>query len=218
MSTKAKEHIVLLDRSIDEEEYYIPNKIQALANEINEKILSGQLTINGKPGDVVRVMGLDNEGYSGNDGIYMFDGTILIPLDYTIDENGHVPEEFYWPEYPVDHWVNVIQHGNLIPIRFNEAYDFTDDLVEAAHVRDPYDVIVEVPVIETEEFLIVYPSQEDLDADEIAEKMMHARHVEVILPQVKDIPYINVGWHAEREDFLTDKTILVIIPDNMYNE
>ena len=220
----SKEHIITLGRPIDYEEYCNTVSIRALVDEANRKLASGEIVIpNSNPGDVVRVGGLpDEEGWYRNNGLYMLDNNTLIPLDYHIDEYGHVPIQFYWPKFPNDYWFNVISHNRLIPVRFYEAYNFTAEDVETFKVKvhhesGRFSKFIDISAIETPDFLIVYPSREKITEDEVANKIMTARHVEVVPGDIGEIPYItNNMWYVSYEDFKTNKTIFVIVPDEIY--
>ena len=62
-------------------------------------------------GDVVALEWI--AGYR-NDGKVMWDGENLVHLNVDIDDYGSVPEQFTFPEFPLDYFYESIEHNNVI--------------------------------------------------------------------------------------------------------
>ena len=62
-------------------------------------------------GDIVQLFPTDST--YRNDGKFIFDGEKLIALDSTYDEYGAIPPQFQFPEFPFNHWDDVIDHNKI---------------------------------------------------------------------------------------------------------
>lgn len=73
--------------------------------------LLGARTAQFKPGDVIH---LATSGNYRNDGRIVWNGRRFIDLDYDVDDYGSAPSEYTFPEYPLDHFYDSIDHNYII--------------------------------------------------------------------------------------------------------
>ena len=218
---KAITHIVPLGRKID----FSNLNEKEIADELTNKLLSGEIVIPDLVrGDAIRIKSFPEspDGWYRNEGLFLVDDGI-VPLDNKIDEYGHVPENLFYPEFPIDYWFDTVEHNNLVPVRFN---GFQPDDVKIFPLRPAWmeglKEPIQVPYVETEDFMIIVQVPEgdvDINQEQIAYTINHARHVDVVTEGMEITSYNHdVEWEAEYDDFKTNKPILVVIPENVYRD
>ena len=219
---KAKYTIVPLGRVIDGGELSGIEEEKAIAKELTA-LVSKDL----RRGDMVRVVefeGDDDSNCYRNEGLFIFNGRKIIPLDISIDEYGHIPEEFSYPEFPVDYWSDIVTHNTIVPVDL-KSFKFTEDDVHIFSLKPTYyDEVFEVPFVETDNFLIICPLPlgEPFDRKVTLEKINSARHVAVAQKDDTVINYYNKGYFndwdsAEYENFDDEKTILSVVAPCAYD-
>lgn len=78
----------------------------------NPDIQEFLLSQNVRRGDIVH---LEAGCAYRNEDKFIYDGTQLIPLDFSVDEYGNIPPSFkVIDEFPIEHWFNVIVHNNVV--------------------------------------------------------------------------------------------------------
>src|SRR5579883_1526137 len=89
-------------------------------------------------GDVIHL------GWTGNylnDGKFIWTGEKVIDLDYDIDEDGNVPQEFSFPEFPFAHFYHSIAHNTILwlsPSTIQEAINNYQEDKKATTISDSY--------------------------------------------------------------------------------
>lgn len=108
---------------------------------ISEKIRNNILPCltNIRRGDIIY---FQKFGAYRNDGVYMYDGKKIVDLNYDIDDYGSVSQEFLAiDEFPLDYFVDVIDHNQIINIDVNEYTDqLQKNLSEDMFIDDMYRV------------------------------------------------------------------------------
>lgn len=69
-----------------------------------------------KRGDVIR---LESVAQYRNNGVYMYDGSFIVPLDYETDDYGAVPRSFTPIEegLPIRYWSESIDHNEIVWVK-----------------------------------------------------------------------------------------------------
>lgn len=89
-----------------------------IPNRLTEWIHEEKFEVKLKKGDVVH---LPCGGYR-NDGSYFWNGEKVIDFEFTVDEYGAVPQEWTFPEFPINYFDMVVAHNSYVWIdsQFNE--------------------------------------------------------------------------------------------------
>ena len=77
-----------------------------------------------------------------NSGKFIWDGEKVLELDGALDDYGAVPKEFSFPEFPIDHFYESIDHNNLIWIAPNKVQEIIKNFNEETQksfVTDGYE-------------------------------------------------------------------------------
>lgn len=89
-------------------------------------------------GDVFRLDWIS--GYRNN-GKYIWDGTKAVALDYFPDDYGNIPRKFTFPEFPLDHFINTIDHNHYIWLSessIKEAIQNYNPITKTSYVTDQF--------------------------------------------------------------------------------
>lgn len=216
---KAVTHIVPLGRDL-EDDMYGPE----MAEELTQKLISGEIVIPDLVrGDAIRIKSYPDspDEWYRNDGLFLIDENGVVPLDNTIDDYGHVPENFSFPEFPADYWLDTVSHNNLVPVHLSELKKFQPKDVKTfslrpGHLKDLTQPFL-VPYVETQDYMILVPTSEgNIDPRQVITALNKARHVDVVKAGDDVLPRGDDQWEASYEDFNTDKTILVVLPESVY--
>jgi hypothetical protein len=211
----ATEHLIILGRPLPEDIYYEDTLIEEMAEELSSNELvkaSGA-----KPGDTLRIRDFpgDARGHYRNDGVYILgeEGKVW-PLDYTLDEYGHVPENFYYPKYDLLHWSNVIDHNTLVPVKLS--FLSLQDL-ELRRVLEVEGSLVSVVLVEKPEYILLWPlGEETYVPEQVLTRIKQLRHVEVVPPNEYDVVSPFLEYEYSRAAFDTKKPILIAIRPDFY--
>lgn len=221
LRNKCVEHIVSL--GIDVESYR--GDEEKMAQDINQKILAGEMVIpNLVRGDAIRIKSFPDseDDWYRNEYLFLYTGDKVIPLDNKIDDYGHVPESFFYPEFPIDYWLDTVTHNNLVPVKMSTTFQPGD--VKVLHLTPDYlenPEPITIPYVETDDFMIVVPVAEtEVDSEQVVYAINHARHVEVAMgDDVVNSGYNqDVDWEFEYGDFGTTKPILVVVGEGIYQK
>ena len=105
---------------------------------INEKILPDLKILPLLRGDVIHFEWI---GKYRNDGKLMWTGERVVELYAKLDDYGTVPKDFSFPEFPIDHFYESIDHNNLIwisPEKVQEIIKNFDENTQKSFVTDLY--------------------------------------------------------------------------------
>lgn len=83
--------------------------MEIITSVVLKLIDAGKISIT--PGDIIH---FSWAGDYRNDGKFLWDGQLVLELDIDIDEFGHIPKDFKYPEYAIDHFHRSINHNNII--------------------------------------------------------------------------------------------------------
>lgn len=99
-----------------------------------------------------------------NEGVWIWDGKKIIPLDTDIDDYGSVPTEFkVGKEFAPDHWSKIIEHNCLIHLE--------DELFDQIEFYKENNKIYGKVKIFDKEYKIVIQEADDLNEEEIREQL-----------------------------------------------
>ncbi len=219
---KAVTHIVPFGREVDD-----GGDDKPIAEELTNKLRSDEIVIPDLVrGDAIRIKPFPDspDNWYRNEGLFLVDGDAVIPLDTTIDDYGHVPENFFYPEFPVDYWLDTVTHNNLVPVKMSQVKTFQPEDVKVLHLTPDYLDNAEpiaIPYVETDDFMIVVPiAEKEVDPEKVASAVNHARHVDVAMgDDVVSSGYNqDVDWEFDYKDFNTTKPILVVVGEDVYHK
>ena len=223
---KAAVHVIALGYELDT--YESLEEYLELCETVSQKLQSGEIVIpNLARGDAVRLKSFADspDEWYRNERLYLaVSANKIVPLSSDIDDYGHVPEEFYWPEFPADYWLEAVTHNNLVPVRVKERCTFQPNDVKLHHLMFN-DEKIKVPYAEIDDVMFVVPLKigEAFDPCKVARQINEARHVDVVKSDYDNFfqygpSPLTPTWEAEYKDFNTDKTVLVVIPEDVYEE
>lgn len=203
---KASVHIIPVGHRIEDQDIY---------EEVTDLLLNGVIVIPDlRPGDAIRVKEYNNspnEWYR-NEQLYLVDEDAVHPLSVDIDDYGHVPEEFYWPKYPLDYWVDVVEHNTIVPVRFREETLILRNDVKILRLVDGKQKNY-IPYVEIDNimFFTRFKVDNKLDSFKVVDEIYNASHVEVLTREVGGFVDCNAEWSARYDDFDNSKTIAMVM-------
>jgi hypothetical protein len=116
-----RSRVIFLERTISgniytPEDIDLPDVLIDITNTINSNqdilVLRGDIIL------------LSYMGEYRNDGKFIWDGEKAIPLDYNLDDYGHVPRSMQFPEFPPDHFVDSISHNRIFHLSQESKEEF----------------------------------------------------------------------------------------------
>ena len=140
VSLSKKNYPALVKKFPDEDEFGDMRDLRL----INEKILADIKKLPLLRGDVIHFEWI---GKYRNDGKLMWTGERVVELYSKLDDYGSVPKDFAFPEFPIDHFYDSIDHNNLIWISSEKVQEIIknfDEKTQKSFVTDSYKSI---PVI-----------------------------------------------------------------------
>jgi len=99
-----------------------------------------------------------------NEGVWIWDGKKIIPLDTELDEYGGLPSEFkVGKEFAPDHWIKIIEHNTIIWLE--------DELFDQIEFYKENNKIYGKLKIFNKEYKILIQEADDLNEEEIREQL-----------------------------------------------
>lgn len=202
----AVQHIIALNRPLND----LKAESAMLATELTDKLRSRQIILDDLVrGDTIRVKAYpeDPNQWYRNQGLFFVEVDRVILPAFSLDDYGHVPSNFFWPEFSLDYWFETVDHNHIVPVDFKQAYD---TFVAKDVQRLPLNNGKETLYIETPEFYILY-SGDQQDYSKVAKDITTTKYVEVQLPTFEDHEVVSMylEWQDEYEELRKKKPVLV---------
>jgi hypothetical protein len=141
VSLSKKNYPALAKKFVEAEDFDMSKKDLQL---VNEKILPNLKSLPLLRGDVIH---FEWTGKYRNDGKLIWTGERAVELYSELDDYGTVPKEFAFPEFPIDHFYESIDHNNLIWISADKVQEIIKNFDERTQKSFVTDLYHSIPVI-----------------------------------------------------------------------
>ena len=129
-------------------------------------------------GDVIRLDWFENYRNNGN---FLWDGEKIVNLlyDYNIDEYGSISKEFAFPEFPLDHFFNTIDHNNIIWLSSNVIREIKRNFIPVKVDEDLKLFGTSIISDKYESYRVEFVNEEEVDPDEFMKQIDSIEFVDI---------------------------------------